>query len=72
MAKMPKVNVQNAAQNARGVAEKIAKSRVGEFAKRRPIVSAAIGMGALGGMASGRRRSGLDKSTRRPTGMYGY
>ena len=39
---------------------------------RHPYLTAGGGMMAAGGIASGRQRSGLDKSRGRPTGIYGY
>lgn len=48
------------------------KNAVGRYAMRHPLISAAGGMMVAGGIASGRRRSGLDKPVGRPTGIYGY
>jgi hypothetical protein len=40
--------------------------------KRHKYMSAAAGMATAGGIASGRRRSGLDRVEGRPTGMRQY
>lgn len=53
-------------------ARTVMDSRVGKAVGKHPYrygAGAAVGMGA---MASGRRRSGLDRPQGRPTGMYGY
>lgn len=72
MARVPRPETQRAAESARTIASRVKDSGMGRYARRHPIISAAIGMAAVGGIASGRRRSGLDKPSRRPTGMYGY
>jgi hypothetical protein len=43
------------------------------FAKRHKVGVSVVGGGLVGGTALGRtRRSGLDKTRGRPTGMYNY
>lgn len=53
-------------------AKKVANTKVGKSIGAHPYrygAGAAVGMGA---MASGRRRSGLDRPQGRPTGMRNY
>jgi hypothetical protein len=64
-------NIGQAAMRGKQVAGQVAK-RIPGPVRNHPYRSAALGMAIAGGVASGRRRSGLDKVQGRPTGMYGY
>lgn len=63
--------LRQAAASARKISGRVAGMVPGPV-RNHPYRSAAIGMAVAGGVASGRRRSGLDKVQGRPTGMYKY
>jgi hypothetical protein len=56
-----------------GVKNFAKNNKMSQMVARNPGKSAMLGGAALGGIALGRtRKSGLDKTPGRPTGMYGY
>ena len=56
-----------------GAMSAMKNNKMAQMVARNPGKSAMIGGAALGGIALGRtRKSGLDKTPGRPTGMYGY
>jgi hypothetical protein len=56
-----------------GAMSAMKNNRMAQMVARNPGKSAIAGGAVLGGVAMGRtRKSGLDKTRGRPTGMYGY
>lgn len=71
---MPRFQAQNIKKLAAVGKRKSAQvaARMPEPVRRHPYMAAGGAMMVAGGVASGRRRSGLDKVQGRPTGIYGY
>lgn len=56
-----------------GAMSAMRNNKMAQMVARNPGKSAIAGGAVLGGVAMGRtRKSGLDKTRGRPTGMYGY
>jgi hypothetical protein len=71
MASMQGEGIKQLAMRGRQKSAQLA-GRLPQSIQRHPYRTAGAAMMVAGGVASGRRRSGLDKVQGRPTGIYGY